>query len=151
MQSQDELYMREALDEAEKALPTGDVPVGAVIVKDGKVVSRGHNEKEKRKDPTAHAEILAIRHAAEALGHWRLEGSTMYVTLEPCPMCASALVLARVSRVVIGAPDPKMGACGSIFDIVRHPAVNHRLLVTHGVLEKECGEILRRFFESLRS
>lgn len=150
MQSQDEFYMREALQEAEKALATGDVPVGAVIVKDDKVIGRGHNEKERLQDPTAHAEMIAIRAAAEALGHWRLEGVTMYVTLEPCPMCASALVLARVARVVIGAPDPKMGACGSIFDIVRHPAVNHRLLVTHGVLEAECSEILRRFFEGLR-
>ena len=143
--------MREALVEARGALLTDDVPVGAVVLApDGAVVGRGRNLREGAGDPTAHAEILALRSAAAALGTWRLEGCTLVVTLEPCTMCAGALVLARVSRLVMGAWDPKAGACGSTSDVVRDRRLNHRVEVVPGVLEDECSALLRDFFASHR-
>lgn len=142
--------MRVALQEAERAASHGDVPVGAVLVQASKVLAARGNERELRLDPTAHAEMLALREAAAALGGWRIPDATLYVTLEPCPMCAGAMVLARVNRLVYGASDPKTGAAGSVLDLVRHPALNHRLLVTQDVLADECAEILRRFFASRR-
>lgn len=143
--------MREALVEARGALLTDDVPVGAVVLApDGLVVGRGRNLREGAGDPTAHAEVLALRSAAAALGTWRLEGCTLVVTLEPCTMCAGALVLARVSRLVMGAWDPKAGACGSMTDVVRDRRLNHRVEVVPTVLEAECSALLRDFFLSHR-
>ena len=143
--------MRLALARARRALGTGDVPVGAVVVgPDGAVVGEGHNAREADGDPTAHAEVLALRAAARTLGRWRLEDCTLVVTLEPCLMCAGAIVLARVPRVVFGAWDPKAGASGSQWDVLRDRRVNHRPEVLGGVLEDECGEVLREFFESQR-
>ena len=146
----DEMFMRRALLEAKKAYLKGEVPVGAIIVADGQVVARAHNRKEELQDPTAHAEMLAIREAASRLGSWRLLGTTMYVTLEPCAMCAGALVLARVERLVYGTPDPKAGAAGSVTNLVRHDALNHHLEVTSGVLQEECAALLQQFFADLR-
>ena len=138
-----------ALEEAERALP--DVPIGALVVDgDGEIIGRGHNERELTGDPTAHAEILAIREAARHVGEWRLTGCTLVVTLEPCTMCAGALVLARVSRLVFGAWDPKAGAAGSVRDVVRDRRLNHRAEVVGGVREAECGELLRSFFAGHR-
>lgn len=143
--------MRAALAEAEKALGTGDVPVGAVVVESGgSVLGRGHNEREALGDPTAHAEILALRRAAAMRGSWRLDGCTLVVTLEPCAMCAGALVLARVDRLVYGAIDPKAGAVGSLWDLVRDRRLNHRPEVVRGVLAEESGALLRRFFSGHR-
>ena len=143
--------MREALDEARAALLTDDVPVGAVVLApDGVLVGRGRNLREGAGDPTAHAEVLALRSAAAALGTWRLRGCTLVVTLEPCTMCAGALVLARVSRLVMGAWDPKAGACGSVTDVVRDRRLNHRVEVVPEVLEPECSGVLRDFFSSHR-
>jgi len=146
----DEYFMRLALREAERALAHEDVPIGAVIVSGGEVVAAGHNERELRQDPTAHAEMIALREAARAVGSWRLLGAELYVTLEPCCMCAGAAVLARVHRVVYGAADPKAGACGSVLDVVGEPQLNHRPELGSGVLEAECGEILSAFFASRR-
>ena len=147
----DETLMRIALDEARSAETTGDVPVGAVVVDgNGDVVATGRNEREAAHDPTAHAEILAIRSAAQARGSWRLEDCTLVVTLEPCTMCAGATVLARLKRVVYGAPDPKAGAVGSLWDLVRDRRLNHRPEVTAGVLDDECAELLRGWFERRR-
>lgn len=144
--------MRAALDEARLALVGADVPVGAVVVDaDGKVLGVGHNAREATGDPTAHAEIVALRAAAEAVGSWRLEHTTMAVTLEPCTMCAGALVLARVSRLIYGAVDPKAGAVGSLWDVVRDRRLNHRPEVIGGVLADECGALLREFFENQRA
>jgi len=148
--AEDEVWMRLALEEARRAAEGGDVPVGAVVVRDGQVIGRGHNRREQDGDPTAHAEILAIRAASEALGAWRLTGSTLYVTIEPCPMCAGALVLARIDRLVYGAADPKAGAAGSLWNIVQDERLNHRLQVTAGVLEDECREIIQSFFRERR-
>jgi len=143
--------MRLALRQAELASAHGDVPIGAVVVReDGELLAAAHNERELRQDPTAHAEILALRQAAHALGSWRVLEATLYVTLEPCAMCAGAIVLARVPRVVYGAEDPKAGACGSVLDILANPALNHRPLVTGGVLAHECGELLSAFFAARR-
>ena len=142
--------MRQALAEAEAAAAAGDVPVGAVAVFKGSVVGRGRNARETTNDPTAHAEIAALRRAAEALGRWRLSGVTLYVTLEPCSMCAGAVVLARIDRLVYGATDPKAGAAGSLFNIVDDPRLNHRIPVTAGVLEPEASTQLRSFFERKR-
>ena len=143
----DLLAMRAALAEARTALEHGDVPIGAVVVApDGEVVGRGHNERELRHDPTAHAEVLALREASLALGSWRLTGCSLVVTLEPCTMCAGAVVLARVDRLVFGAADPKAGAVGSLWDVVRDPRLNHRPAVLGGVLGEECGAMLRAFF-----
>lgn len=147
----DEYWMKIALAEAERALEFGETPVGAVIVKEGKVIGRAGNRVVTLKDPTAHAEIIAIGAAAETTGYERLLESTIYVTLEPCPMCAGAIVLSRIPRLVYGAPDPKMGACGSLYDICRDDRLNHRLDVISGVMEKECGFILRDFFRTLRT
>ena len=142
--------MREALALADAAALLGEVPVGAVIVRDGEIVGRGHNRREIDGDPLAHAEILAIRQAAAAIGGWRLSGCTMYVTLEPCAMCAGALVNSRVERLVYGAPDPKAGYCGTLGNLVQDPRLNHRLEMTAGVLEGESAALLRGFFASLR-
>ena len=149
--ARDEALMRLALDEARLAQAHGDVPVGAVVVDDaGNVLGRGHNRREERGDPVAHAEIEAIREAARARGLWRLDGATLYVTLEPCPMCAGALVNARVTALVYGAKDPRAGAVDSLFGLCTDARLNHRLAVRGGVLEAECGEILRRFFRERR-
>lgn len=143
--------MRLALEDARAALATGDVPVGAVVVdRDGTVVGRGCNAREATGDPTAHAEIVALRAAATRTGTWRLDGCTLVVTLEPCTMCAGALVLARVSRLVLGAWDPKAGASGSVRDVVRDRRLNHRVEVVGGVLAGECGDVLRSFFAAQR-
>jgi tRNA(adenine34) deaminase len=142
--------MRLALHEAKQALTHGDVPVGAVAIADGQVVSTRHNERELRLDPTAHAEILALRDAAAALGTWRLGDVTLVVTLEPCAMCAGALVSARVGRLVFGAVDPKAGACGSLYQLCADPRLNHELPVRGGVLADDCGVVLEEFFASRR-
>ncbi|WP_020574886.1 tRNA adenosine(34) deaminase TadA [Actinopolymorpha alba] len=143
--------MRDALDEATLATRTSDVPVGCVLLDaDGEVLSRGRNAREATADPTAHAEVLAIRAAAAARGTWRLDGCTLVVTLEPCTMCAGALVLARVARVVFGAYDDKAGAVGSLWDVVRDRRLNHRPEVVGGVLAEECGALLREFFAAQR-
>ena len=147
---EDERWMREALLEAQAAQAHGDVPIGAVVVHAGRVIARGHNEREHRADPTAHAEILALRAAAAALGSWRVLDSTLYVTLEPCAMCAGAIVLARIPRVVYGTADPKAGAAGSVLDVLAEPRLNHRPAVEGGVLGDECGAVLRRFFAERR-
>jgi tRNA(adenine34) deaminase len=146
----DQHFMRLALSLARKAMEEDEVPVGAVVVKGERILGRAHNQRELLRDPTAHAEMLALTQAAAALEAWRLPETTLYVTLEPCSMCAGALVLARVERLVFGAFDPKAGACGSIYDIVRDERLNHRLQVTGGVLEDECGDLLRRFFGKKR-
>ena len=146
----DTAWMREALAEAQKAAQIGEVPVGAVIVRGGEVIGRAHNRREVDQDPLAHAEIVAIREAARNTGQWRLEECVLYVTLEPCAMCAGALVNSRVERLVFGAFDPKAGFCGTLGDLVRHPRLNHRLEVTSGVLAEECGALLSQFFGSLR-
>ena len=143
--------MRDALGAARRALSHGDVPVGAAVVKGGAVIARGRNTRERDSDPTAHAEIVAIRRAAKKLGTWRLSGCTLYVTLEPCAMCAGAMVLARLPRLVYGASDPKAGFTGSLGDLVRHPRLNHRVEVTAGVLAAECGRMLVEFFRERRA
>ena len=144
-------FMRLALAEADKALASHDVPIGAVAVKDRVVIGAGYNRREADHDPTAHAEMLAIQQAAAHIGHWRLDGVTLYCTLEPCPMCAGAMVLARLPRLVYAAADPKAGASGSIMDITRHDRLNHRVDVQGGLLAEEAAEQLRAFFRSLRS
>jgi tRNA(adenine34) deaminase len=146
----DERYMRVALDAARVAEGNGDVPIGAVIVHEGRLIARAYNQREQLKDPTAHAEIIALTQAASALGLWRLHGGTIYVTLEPCPMCAGALVMARLDRLVYGCTDPKAGACGSLYDICRDGRLNHRLAVTTGVLAEECAALLQEFFQARR-
>ena len=146
----DEHFMRLALREAERALEHEDVPVGAVVVRDGEVAGLGRNERELRQDPTAHAELLAIREAARAVGSWRLLDCVLYVTLEPCAMCAGAIVLARIPRVVFGASDPKAGAAGSVLDILGQPRLNHRPEVASGLLGAEAATLLQEFFGSRR-
>jgi tRNA(adenine34) deaminase len=144
--------MRRAIALAERAAEGGDVPVGALVVSAGdEVIGEGWNVREVAGDPTGHAELLAIRSAAAELGSWRLEGCTLVVTMEPCPMCAGALMLARVERVVLGGWDPKLGACGSVWDLVRDRRATHRAEVVGGVLEEECGAVVRRFFEGHRN
>jgi tRNA(adenine34) deaminase len=142
--------MAEALEEARHALELGEVPVGAVVVREGEILGRGYNRREIDGDPLAHAEVLAIRQAAAAIGGWRLSGTTLYVTLEPCAMCAGALVLARVERLVYGADDPKAGFCRSLGNLVQDPRLNHRLEVAAGLMEEESAALLRGFFASLR-
>ena len=142
--------MRLALREAERAFEAEEVPVGAVIVHAGKVIGKGFNQREKLEDPTAHAEMLAITAAAQELNSWRLEDCTLYVTLEPCPMCAGAIVNARVKRVVFGAADPKAGACGSLMNVVQDARLNHRVELVAGVLADEAGAILKQFFRTRR-
>jgi tRNA(adenine34) deaminase len=147
----DEQWMREALALAAEAFLDEESPIGAIVVRDGERIATGRNEREKRKDPLAHAELLAIRRAAEALGDWRLERCTLYVTLEPCPMCAGAIVQARIPRLVYGAADPKAGACGSLFRLTEDTRLNHRVQTIGGVLGNECGELLTRFFAVQRA
>ena len=142
--------MRLALREAARALEHEDVPIGAVVVQGGEVIGAGHNEREMRADPTAHAEMIALREAARALGSWRILDSVMYVTLEPCAMCAGAIVLARLPRVVFGATDPKAGAAGSVFNVLEEPRLNHRPQVESGLLAEECADLLRAFFAPRR-
>jgi tRNA(adenine34) deaminase len=146
----DEGWMRQALDLARRAAEGGDVPVGAVVVRGGEAIGRGHNRREADADPLAHAELLAIREAALRMGGWRLTGCTLYATLEPCSMCAGALVNARVERLVFGARDPKAGFCGSLGNLVQDARLNHRLEVVEGVLEGASAALLREFFAGLR-
>jgi tRNA(adenine34) deaminase len=146
----DEYFMRLALREASLALDHDDVPIGAVVVRDGELIGAGHNERELRSDPTAHAEMLALREAAGTLGSWRVLDSVMYVTLEPCAMCAGAIVLARLPRVVFGAWDSKAGAAGSVLDVLAEPRLNHRPQVQGGLLAEECADMLRAFFAGRR-
>lgn len=143
--------MRAAIDAAEIAEENGDVPIGAVIVYENKIIARAYNQREQLADPTAHAEIIALTQAAAAFENWRLHGCTIYVTLEPCPMCAGALVLARLDRLVFGCEDPKAGACGSLYNIVEDKRLNHRLNVTSGVLAEKCSEQLQSFFQKKRN
>jgi len=149
-EADDERFMRIAIAEAQLADAHGDVPVGAVLVRDGVVLARAHNERERRQDPTAHAELLALRAAALVTGSWRLLECVLYVTLEPCAMCAGAIVLARVPRVVYGTDDPKAGAAGSVLDLLASPSLNHRPEVSGGTLETQCAELLRSFFAARR-
>jgi tRNA(adenine34) deaminase len=142
--------MARAIECAREAETHGDVPIGAVVARGEELLAATGNERELRRDPTAHAEILAIRAAAEALGGWRLPDTTLYVTLEPCAMCAGAIVLARIPTVIFGAPDPKAGAAGGVLDVLGEPALNHRPSVAGGVLEEECGAMLREFFATRR-
>ncbi|MDD6042902.1 MAG: tRNA adenosine(34) deaminase TadA [Eubacteriaceae bacterium] len=143
-------FMKEALREAEEAFDLGEVPIGAVIVKDDEIIARGHNLTETTKDPTAHAEMIAIREAAEKLGGWRLPGCSLYVTIEPCSMCAGAMVWSRIEKLYIGAMDPKAGACGSVFNIVEEDKLNHRIDVERGIMAEECSAIMKQFFVQLR-
>jgi len=146
----DDYFMRLALREAELALEHDDVPIGAVVVREGEVLAAAHNERELRQDPTAHAEVLALREAARHDETWRILDAVLYVTLEPCAMCAGALVLARLPRVVYGATDPKAGACGSVLDVLGEPRLNHRPIVAGGLLAEECGALLSAFFAARR-
>ena len=146
----DDYFMRLAIREAQRALEHGDVPIGAVVVQASEVLAAARNERELRGDPTAHAEIIALREAARVLGSWRLLDAAVYVTLEPCAMCAGALVLARVARVVYGAGDPKAGACGSVLQVLAEPRLNHRPDVAGGLLADDCAELLSEFFASRR-
>ena len=150
-EEQDIQFMQAALDEAELARAKGEVPIGAVIVLDGKVVGRGHNLRETSNDPTTHAEMVAIREAAETIGHWRLLDTTLYVTLEPCVMCMGAVILARIPRLVYGCRDPRAGAVGSIYDFSQDERFNHKVDVTEGVLGEECSQRLSAFFKELRA
>lgn len=145
-----EAFMQLALDEARQALEEDEVPIGAVIVHQGRVVARAHNQREQLCDPTAHAEIIAITQAAASLGSWRLDGCALYVTLEPCPMCAGAILQARIPTVVYGTPDPKAGAVHSLYRLLEDDRLNHRCQVAAGVLAGPCGEILSRFFQQQR-
>src|SRR5262245_52940339 len=147
----DEWYMRLALEEAARAVATGDVPVGALVLRGDDVLGRGRNAREAGADPTAHAEVMAIREAARALGRWRLDGCTLYVTQEPCPMCAGAVVNARIARLVYGCDNPKAGAARTHYRIADDPRLNHRAIVVGGVLADECGALLTNFFKRLRS
>jgi len=142
----DQNFMYRAIDAATIAEENGDVPIGCVIVHDGQVIARAYNQREQLQDPTAHAEIVALTQASAALESWRLHGCTLYVTLEPCSMCAGALVLARLDRLVFGCKDPKTGACGSLYNIVQDERLNHHVAVTSGVLEAQCSQLLRDFF-----
>lgn len=149
--SSDDLnFMQRAMEQASLAAQKGEVPVGAIIVHNGEIIAQAHNLRESSQDPLAHAELLAIREAAQALGHWRLLGTSLYVTLEPCPMCAGAIVNSRISRVVFGASDPRAGACGSIYNIVEDERLNHRPELLGGVLKEPCSTILSEFFAALR-
>ena len=142
--------MELAIESARRAEAHGDVPVGAVVAREGRVLAAAGNERELRGDPTAHAEVVAIRAAAEALGGWRLADTTLYVTLEPCSMCAGAIILARIPEVIFGAPDPKAGAAGGALEVLGEPALNHRPQVSGGLMEAECAALMRKFFESRR-
>jgi tRNA(adenine34) deaminase len=144
-------WMQLALDEARRALQAGDVPIGAVAVRGDEVIARAHNQREAHGDPTAHAELTALRQASQVIGHWRLEGVTLYCTLEHCAMCAGAMVLARLPRLVFAATDPKAGAAGSVLALLDHPQLNHRVDVTGGVLAVEAAGLIRQFFADLRA
>jgi tRNA(adenine34) deaminase len=148
--AQDLTFMRIALEEAARAPAVGEVPIAAVIVRDSQVLAQTHNYRELWQDPTAHAEVIAIRAAAAALSTWRLNDTTIYVTVEPCSMCIGAIILARIPRVVFGAWDPKAGACGSVFDLPIEPRLNHRVAITGGILEQESQALLQKFFKELR-
>ena len=141
----------EALKEAKKAFELGEIPIGAVIVKDEEIIARGHNLREVTKDPTAHAEIIAIRRASEVLGGWRLTNCDLYVTIEPCPMCAGAIMMSRINKLFIGSMDPKGGAAGSLYNIVNDDRLNHRTEIIYDVLRDECSSIMKEFFKKLRS
>lgn len=147
----DAYFMRLALDEALKALERSDVPIGAIAVRNGEIIGRGYNARERDQDPTAHAEMTALREAAGVMGHWRLEGVTLYCTLEPCAMCAGAMVLARLPRLVYATTDPKAGAGGSIMNILQHPQLNHQVEVSSGLMAEEAAGYLRAFFAALRA
>ncbi|UDI79305.1 tRNA adenosine(34) deaminase TadA [Staphylococcus taiwanensis] len=149
--SNDEYYMKLAIEEAKKAQKLTEVPIGAIIVKNNEVIARAHNLRETAQLPTAHAEHIAIERASKIVGSWRLEDCTLYVTLEPCVMCAGAIVMSRIPRVVYGATDPKGGCSGSLMNLLEEPRFNHRATVVGGVLEKECGDLLRQFFRDLRT
>jgi tRNA(adenine34) deaminase len=146
----DNYWMRMALREASKALEADEVPVGCVIVHEGRIIGRGHNQRETLRDSTAHAEMIAISAACQALQSWRLEGSTLYVTMEPCPMCAGAIVLSRIGRLVFGASDPKAGACGTLYNIVQDSRLNHSVEIVAGILEEDSRQLLLDFFKKLR-
>ena len=143
-------FMRAAIEAARVAEENGDVPIGAVVVYENRIIGKGYNQREQLQDPTAHAEIIALTAAAAEVGNWRLDGCTVYVTLEPCCMCAGALVLARIDRLVYGCSDPKAGACGSLYNIVQDDRLNHRVKITSGVLAEDCGKQLREFFAKRR-
>ena len=147
----DLVAMEAAVEEARKAAEAGEVPIGAVAVANGRFVGLGQNRVLRENDPTAHAEIVALRAAARALGNYRLNGATLYVTLEPCAMCAGAMIHARIERLVFGASDPKAGACGSVLSVLNHPQLNHQIEIGQGVLAAECGELLRSFFRERRA
>ncbi|CAH2717596.1 tRNA-specific adenosine deaminase [Neobacillus rhizosphaerae] len=148
--NQDEYFMKEAIEEAKKAEELDEVPIGAVIVSQGKVLARAHNLRESEQNAVAHAELLAIDQACRKVGSWRLENTTLYVTLEPCPMCSGAIILSRVKRVVYGATDPKGGCAGTLMNLLQDERFNHQSLVTKGVLETECGQLLSDFFRKIR-
>ncbi len=147
----DDFWMQAALAEARQALEHEDVPVGAVAVRNGEIIGRGHNRREIDNDPTAHAEMIAIRQAAQVIGHWRLEEVTLYCTLEPCAMCAGAMVLARLPKLVFATTDPKAGAGGSVMNIINDPKLNHQVEVAHGLYQPEAAQLLRDFFAKLRA
>ena len=149
--TEDERYMKEAIRQAKKAQALGEVPIGCVIVYEGKIIARGYNRRMVDHTTLAHAEIIAIRKACRKIGDWRLEGCTMYVTLEPCPMCAGAIVQARIPKVVIGCMNPKAGCAGSVLDMLHQPGFNHQVEVESGVLETECSQMLTDFFKKLRT
>ena len=148
--NEDKKFMEIALEEAQKALSIGEVPVGAVLVQDGNIISRGHNQREWQQNPTAHAELVVIQEAAEKLRSWRLIDTTLYVTLEPCLMCAGAMLQARIPRLVLGVLDPKTGACGSLYTIHKDSRLNHQIDIIHGIKEEACRNILKDFFQQLR-
>ncbi len=148
--TEDERFMKKALHQARRAAAIGEIPIGCVIVRDGEVIARGFNQRRSRKTTLAHAEMIAIDRASRKLGDWRLEGCTMYVTLEPCQMCSGALVQSRIDRVVIGTMNPKAGCAGSILNLLQMPEFNHRVEITGGVLQEECSRILQDFFRDLR-
>ena len=143
-------FMKEAIKEAKKAYGKLEVPIGAVIVKDGKIIARGHNQKEEKADTTMHAEIIAIKKASKKIGAWRLNGCEMYITLEPCPMCAGAIINARLDKIYIGTMDEKTGACGSVLNLLENFTFNHKVEIQTGILQKECEELLKKFFKELR-
>ena len=147
---QDRGFMKIALEEAQKAFSMGEIPVGAVLVRAGNIIAQGHNQREYQQDPTAHAELVVIQRGAERLHSWRLIDTTLYVTLEPCLMCAGAMLQARISRLVLGTLDPKAGACGSLYAVHQDSRLNHQINIVHGIKEKACGKILKNFFQQLR-
>lgn len=149
-EQEDQAWMRQAIEEARRAELIGEVPIGAIVVKDGEIIGRGYNLREINHDPTAHAEMVAIREACEKLGAWRLLDCTLYVTLEPCPMCAGAIVQSRIKRVVYGTGDPKAGCAGTLMNLLQEPRFNHETELTSGVLQEECATLLTQFFRKLR-